>query len=78
MGEDRGSKGESGPAGRQASRLDVLIRAAAAARPAAERDLLFVSHGGCALVNAAFDLFECDELYRLKQDVEHELGLGEQ
>lgn len=60
---------------RQAERLEGLIRAAAAARGAAGRGLLFASHSGHALVNAAFDLFECDGLYALGEDVAHELGL---
>ena len=63
--------------GRQSARLESLIRAAGDARPAAACGLLFASHAGKALVNAAFDLFECDELYRLVGDVEHELGEGE-
>jgi hypothetical protein len=58
----------------QTLRLERLIRAASSARPDAGRGLLFASHSGRALVNAAFDLFECDELYRLGEDVEHELG----
>jgi hypothetical protein len=58
----------------QLGRLDGLIRAANAARPAARRGLLFASRSGRALVNAAFDLFECDGLYRLGEDVDHELG----
>jgi hypothetical protein len=62
-------------AAKQAARLDALIVAAGAARPAAARGLLFASRAGHALVNAAFDLFECDELYSLRRDVEHELGL---
>jgi hypothetical protein len=60
----------------QAVRLESLIRAAGSAREAAECGLLFASTAGCALVNAAFDLFECDDLYRLGEDVEHELGRG--
>ena len=60
----------------QAARLDALIRAAGSARGAAARGLLFASAAGCALVNAAFDLFECDDLYRLSEDVEHEIGRG--
>ena len=59
----------------QTLRLESLIRAADQARPEAMRGLLFASASGRALVNAAFDLFECDELYRLRQDVEHEIGL---
>ena len=64
-------------AGRQTARLETLIRAAGDARPAAACGRLFASHAGKALVNAAFDLFECDELYRLVEDVEHELGGGD-
>jgi hypothetical protein len=57
----------------QSFRLEALIRAADQARPEAKRGLLFASPPGRALVNAAFDLFECDALYWLGQDVEHEL-----
>jgi hypothetical protein len=63
---------------KQSIRLDALIAAAQAGRPAAARGMLFASHSGRALVNAAFDLFECDGLYALRCDVEHELGLGEE
>ena len=77
----RRARSKSGVAGaiggRQTARLESLIRAAGVARPAAARGLLFASHAGKALVNAAFDLFECDELYRLVEDVEHELGGGD-
>jgi hypothetical protein len=59
---------------RQAERLDALARATAAGRSHAERGLLFCSHAGLALVNAAFDLFECDALYDLAGDVAHEIG----
>ena len=57
----------------QAVKLDALLRAAAAGRSAAERGRLFCSRSGLALVNAAFDLFECDGLYDLAGDVAHEL-----
>ena len=67
----------AGIAGTQTLRLDALIRAADGARPDARRGMLFASASGRALVNAAFDLFECDDLYRLGQDVGHELE-GEQ
>lgn len=70
------SEFSKGVADRQSLRLENLIRAATSARPAAEAGLLFASRPGHALVNAAFDLFECDDLYRLRQDVEHELGSG--
>jgi hypothetical protein len=74
---DLHSERNIGSANLQAARLETLILAAASARPAAGRGLLFASHPGRALVNAAFDLFECDELYRLRQDVEHEIGIGD-
>jgi hypothetical protein len=64
-------------AARQLARLEALIGAARAARPSAARGMLFASRSGKALVNAAFDLFECDGLYRLGQDVDHELGHGD-
>ena len=60
-------------ADRQTSRLDALVRSAAAARPAAICGELFSSRAGHALVNAAFDLFECEGLYALREDVAHEL-----
>jgi hypothetical protein len=60
---------------KQSARLEALIVAADASRPAAARGALFASPAGHALVNAAFDLFECDDLYSLGCDVAHELGL---
>jgi hypothetical protein len=62
---------------RQGLRLEALIAAAGAARSAAGCGSLFASHAGRALVNAAFDLFECDGLYDLAGDVEHELGVDD-
>lgn len=59
----------------QAYKLDGLIRAAEAGRRNADRGTLFCSHAGLALVNAAFDLFECDALYDLSFDVARELGV---
>lgn len=59
----------------QVCRLDDLIRAAEAGRGNARRGTLFCSHAGLALVNAAFDLFECDALYDLGCDVAQELGV---
>ena len=61
----------------QARKLDQLIRAASCGHAAAERGLLFCSGPGLALVNAAFDLFECDALYDLAADVSRELASGE-
>jgi hypothetical protein len=59
----------------QAEKLDTLISAAALARRDAGRGMLFCSPGGLALVNAAFDLFECDALYDIAADIRGELGL---
>lgn len=58
----------------QASRLADLIRTATAGTAHAERGTLFCSRAGLALVNAAFDLFECDALYDLACDVAQEAG----
>jgi hypothetical protein len=59
----------------QTARLADLNRTAGEARPQAERGLLFCSRAGLALVNAAFELFECDALYDLAWDVAREAGL---
>jgi hypothetical protein len=74
---ETGRETSCGVAERQSARLDQLIRAAGAARPAAALGLIFASHAGHALINAAFELFECDELYGLREDVAHELSRGE-
>ena len=76
-GLDEGSRYPGDVAAAQSRRLEAVIGAAKAARSSAGRGLLFASAAGHALVNAAFDLFECDDLYRLRQDVEQELGGGE-
>jgi hypothetical protein len=57
----------------QAARLRNLIEAAEAATPMAERGTLFCSRKGYAVVHAAFKLFECDDLYDLRCDVEREI-----
>lgn len=65
------------------TKLDTLINAAGRARAVAIRDegkpecqqMLFASPAGLALVNAAFDLFGCDELYDLGETARRELGL---
>lgn len=62
------------PSHPQADRLDDLIRAAGAGRTAAESGLLFASRAGLALVNAAFELFECDELYDLADGICRDIG----
>ena len=59
----------------QAAKLADLIRAATAGSPQAARGTLFGSRAGLALVNAAFELFECDALYDLSCDVAREIGL---
>jgi len=41
--------------------------------PRAEKGTLFCSRRGRDLVNAAFELFECDELFDLRCDVEREI-----
>jgi hypothetical protein len=60
----------------QVDKLDAIIRTATAARNAASTGDLFASKQGRALVNAAFDLFECDQLYRLGEDIAHEIGMN--
>jgi hypothetical protein len=57
----------------QANKLQELISAATASRPAAMGGLLFCSRPGLALVSAAFDLFECDGLYDIAHDVAREI-----
>lgn len=61
----------------QAEKLDTLISAAALARRDAGRGMLFCSPCGLALVNAAFDLFECDALYDIAADIRGELCLDD-
>lgn len=60
----------------QFDKLVALADAAVSAFQPAMRGDLFVSPEGKALVNAAFDIFECDQLYRLGEDVEHEIRRG--
>jgi hypothetical protein len=60
----------------QAAKLADLIRAARAGSAQAERGMLFSSGPGIALVNAAFELFECDGLYDLTLDVAREAGVA--
>lgn len=59
----------------QLTKLDALLRACAAAREEARKGRLFCSYAGLVLTNAAFDLFECDELYDVASDVLSELGI---
>ena len=59
----------------QAAKLADLVRAASAGSSQAARGTLFCSRAGLALVNAAFELFECNALYDLSCDVAREIGL---
>lgn len=59
----------------QLTKLDALLSACAAAREEARKGRLFVSYAGLVLTNAAFDLFECPELYDVASDVRSELGI---
>ncbi len=59
---------------KQREQLEWLITAAQMARGAADRGDLFVTGAGHQLVNAMYDLTECDDLYRLAQDVEFQCG----
>jgi hypothetical protein len=59
----------------QVAKLADLIRTARAGSAQAQRGMLFCSQAGLALVNAAFELFECDALYELGWDVAREVGL---
>ena len=60
---------------KQLRKLEAVIGAAFAAMPEASRGMLFASAAGKAFVNSLFDLTECDDLYRLAQDINHELGI---
>lgn len=63
------------------TKLLHLMAACSRALPVAQSDVgrevweqkLFASPEGMALVNAAFDLFESDDLYHLARDVEREI-----
>lgn len=57
----------------QSGKLDDLIRAAGTGKLAAETGLLFASRAGLALVNAAFELFECEGLYDLADGIRRDL-----
>lgn len=65
----------SNGAASQAQRVEALIRAAVACRDAARDGRVFCRRAGLALVNAAYDLFECDGLYDLADDVRRQLHL---
>jgi hypothetical protein len=60
----------------QLGKLQNLLTAAydALQRPAVRREELWASPEGRKLVNAAYDLFEKDELYDFGQDLEREFG----
>jgi hypothetical protein len=58
----------------QADKLQAVIDAALHAQRAASSNDLFVSPAGYALINAMHDLTECDDLYRLAEDISWQLG----
>lgn len=59
----------------QIDKLRRVVETALDGQDAAHRGMLFASSAGLALVEAAFQLFECDGLYDLGLDVRHELAL---
>jgi hypothetical protein len=61
------------PASAELAKLDELINAALRARQEASRENLRFSHAGKALVNAAYDLFQTDDLYTLGEDMARDL-----
>lgn len=54
--------------------LDALIAKALAAREDAANGMLFDSVSGFALVNAMHDLTDCDALYELAADIQHNIA----
>lgn len=63
------------PALSQIIRLEALRAACERALPEAARGALFDGVAGIRLCNAAHDLFECDALYDLAQEVAAPLGV---
>jgi len=59
----------SAAASPQFARLDVLRAACERALPDASRGALFDGIAGIRLCNAAYDLFECDALYDMAQEL---------
>lgn len=62
---------------RQRVELEALITAATKARDAADRELLFESHSGRALVNAIYGLIEVDAVYDLANEIGQACGVDE-
>jgi hypothetical protein len=62
---------------RQRTELEMLITAAAKARDDADRNRLFESHSGRALVNAIYDLIEVDAVYDLANEIGQACGADE-
>lgn len=58
----------------QIIKLNAMIAQALAAQSQATKGMLFASPEGRALVNAMFDLTECNELYELADQVSAEIG----
>ena len=59
----------------QLVRLEALRAACERALPDAARGALFDGLGGIRLCNAAYDLFECDALYDMAQELAAPLGM---
>lgn len=57
----------------QLEKIDNLIRAAEACRPAASVDQVFGSRRGVALLNAVHDLLELDSIYDFARDIERDV-----
>ncbi|MDB5708630.1 MAG: hypothetical protein JWL96_700 [Sphingomonas bacterium] len=59
----------------QFARLEALRAACDRALPAAARGALFDGVAGMRLCNAAYDLFECDALYDMAQELAAPFGV---
>jgi hypothetical protein len=59
----------------QLARLEALRAACERALPEAARGALFDGVAGMRLCNAAYDLFECDALYDMAQEVAAPFGV---
>ena len=59
----------------QHARLEALRAACERALPDAARGILFDGVAGIRLCNAAYDLFECDALYDMVQELAAPLGV---
>ena len=59
----------------QFARLEALRAACESALPEAARGALFDGVAGMRLCNAAYDLFECDALYDMAQELAAPFGM---